>query len=463
MTDRVAHPYIPNSAPETTASMLAEVGVGDLDDLFEVIPARLRATGPLDLPPALASEAELRRYFDEVLTESRSCDETLSFLGGGSWRHHVPAVCDEIASRGEFSTAFFGLGPASTFGAYQALFEYQSLLAELVALDLATVPTYDWGWSASIALLMAARVTGRERVLIARSAGPHRRRQIASRMPDSVEVTEIPFVEETGLLDVDALAAEIGGAAALYLEMPSYLGVVDPQIGRISDLVHEKGALLLAGSDPTSLGVIVPPGGYGADLACGDLQPLGHHISCGGSSAGFLATRLDERLVAELPAIYLVAVPTEREGENDYFWGNFDATSYETRGHATDFTGCSSALAGIVAATYLSVMGPHGMQELGDGVCARRAYALERLSGIEGVVADRFPSPGFKEWVVDFGPSGRSVDEVNSALLARGIFGGSSLIEAYPELGECALYCVTELHTRADIDRLADALSEILQ
>jgi glycine dehydrogenase subunit 1 len=442
--------------------MLAEVGVGVLEELFDVIPERLRVHEPVRLPPALESEVELRRLFEVALAENASCADMLSFLGGGCWQHYVPAVCDEIGARGEFVTAFFGLGPASTFGAYQALFEYQSMLCELVGLDLATVPTYDWGWGAGVALLMAARVTGRSRVLVARSAGPHRRRQVGSRVPASIEVVEIPFVPETGLLDLAALETELDGAAALYLEQPSYFGIADPQAGAIGELVHARGAMLVVGADPTSLGVLAAPGAYGADIACGDLQPLGHHIALGGSSAGFLATRLDERLVGELPSIFIVAIPTDRAGEHDYFWGNFDATSYETRGHATDFTGCSSALAGIVAATYLSLLGPHGMRELGEGLLSRRAYAIERLASVPGLVASRFPSPGFKEWVVDFAPSGATVAEVNSRLRERAILGGGPLASAYAELGECALYCVTEQHSRADIDRLAGALAEVL-
>jgi len=456
-----AHPYIPNSAPATTEALLGELGLGSLDDLFDVIPERLRATAAIELPPALASEAELRRYVDGALAENTSCGELLSFRGGGCWQHYVPAVCDEIGSRGEFVTAFFGLGPASTFGAYQALFEYQSLLSELVALDLATVPTYDWGWAAGTELLMAARVTGRSKLLMARSTGPHRRRQVASRLPRGMRVAEVPFDAETGGLELDGLEEALADAAALYLEVPSYLGVVDPRLRAIADLVHAQGALLVIGADPTSLGVVAPPGEYGADLACGDLQPIGHHMSCGGTSAGFLATRLDERLVAELPSIFIVAQPTDRAGERDYFWGNFDATSYETRGRATDFTGCSSALAGIVAATYLSVMGPVGMRELGEGILARRDYAVRRLAEIDGLVASRFSAPGFKEWVVDFGPSGVSADEVARRLAERGILGGASLTGPYPELGESALFCVTELHTRDDIDRLAFELAEI--
>lgn len=462
MSDPVAHPYIPNSAPETAAALLAEVGVANLDELFAVIPERLRVSVPVELPPALASEAELRRYFHDTLAENTSCEDVLSFLGGGCWRHHVPAVCDEIASRGEFTTAFFGLGPASTFGAYQALFEYQSLLAELVGLDLATVPTYDWGWAAGISLLIAARVTGRSCLLVARSAGPARRRQIASRLPAGLELGEVPFDVESGLLDVEALATALDGAAALYVEQPTYLGVADPRVAEIGGLVHDAGAMLVVGADPTSLGVLAPPGAYGADLAVGDLQPLGHHASLGGTSAGFLATRLDECLISELPSIYIVAVPTEREGEHDFFWGNFEATSYETRGHATDFTGCSSALAGIVSATYLSLMGPQGMRDLGDGLLRRRAYAIAQLGEIPGVVASRLSGPGFKEWVVDLSGAGATVEAVNAALLERGILGGTSLAGVYPELGESALFCATELHTRADIDRLAGSLTEIL-
>ena len=462
MSGRPAHPYIPGSAPAAKAALLAEVGVADPDELFAVIPERLRLRKPLDLPPALESEAELRRAFHEQLARNTSCEDALSFLGGGCWRHYVPAVCDEIGSRGEFTTAFFGLGPASTHGAYQALFEYQSLISALTGLELATVPTYDWGWAAAIGLLMAVRVTGRQRVLVARGTGPHRRQQIATRLPPGVELVELPHAPDTGLLDTAALVAALDGAAALYLELPGYLGVAEPELASIAALVHERGALLVAGVDPLSLGVLASPGSYGADIACGDLQPLGHHPSLGGTSAGFLATTLDERLVAELPAIFIVAVPTERPGEHDFFWGNFEATSYETRGHATDFTGCSSALAGIVAATYLALAGPDGLRELGEGVRRRRADAIERLAELPGLVASRFPGPGFKEWVVDFGPSGATVAAVNEALLARGILGGAPLAAAYPELGESALYCVTELHTRGDIDRLAGALAEIL-
>jgi glycine dehydrogenase subunit 1 len=443
--------------------MLAELGLTDLDELFESVPERLRVRDSLDLPPSLAAEADLSRYFREALAENGSCEETLSFLGGGCWQHYVPAVCDEIASRGEFYTAFFGLGPGSTFGAYQALFEYQSLMAELVGLPIGTVPTYDWGWAASIGLLMAVRVTGHPRVLVARSAGPNRRSQIAARMPASVELIEIPFAEDLGSLDMESLAVGLDGAAALYLEVPSYLGVIEPALRAIPGLVHERGALLVAGVDPTSLGVVAPPGSYGADIACGDLQPLGSHMSFGGSGAGFLSTRLDEHLVGELPAIYIAAFPTELEGEHDFFWGNFEATSYETRGTATDFTGCSSALTAIIAATYLAVMGPQGMRELGEGLLRRRAYATQRLAAVPGLVMPCLSAPGFKELVVDFGPTGATVGEVTARLLEHGIFGGASLGRDYPELGERALYCVTELHSREDIDRLAATLEEVLR
>ena len=217
---------------------------------------------------------------------------------------------------------------------------------------------------------------------------------------------EIPFLPETGALDLDVLAAELDGAAALYLEMPSYLGVLDPQAYVIADLVHDRGAKLIVGADPVSLGVVAPPGSYGADLACGDLQPLGHHMSCR-RHVGRFPGRRGSTSSSSPSCRRSTSSPCRptRPGEHDYFWGNFEATSYETRGHATDFTGCSSALAGIVAATYLSLHRPGRHARPGrDDPASGATYAIGRLTEIPGLVASRFTAPGFKEWVVDFGP-----------------------------------------------------------
>jgi glycine dehydrogenase subunit 1 len=457
------HPYIPNSAAATRAAMLEQLGLESIDELFVSIPARLRAPDELGLPSALRSEPELRRYFAGALAQNVDTTERLSFLGGGCWGHSVPAVCDEIAGRGEFWSACIGMGGASTTGAYQALFEYQSLVSELVGLDLTALPTYDWGWAAGQALLMAVRSTGRSRILVADTVGPSRRRQIGARLPDGVDLELVAHDRASGAIDLEALQGLVEGASGLYFENPSYLGLLEPELDRVRELTADAGCLLIAGVDPTSLGIARDPGSYGADLACGDLQPLGHHMTFGGSAAGFLSCRFEEALVAELPNVFLVAVPTVRDGEHDYFLGNFETTSYATRGQADDVIGSASIGAGIASAVYLSLVGPAGMTELGDTLRARLQYLSERIGSIEGVSTTRLSGVPFKELVVDFSGSGSSVDEINRALLDHGIFGGLLLEGDFPKLVGCALYSVTELHTRDDLDRLAASLEEILR
>ena len=213
---------------------------------------------------------------------------------------------------------------------------------------------------------------------------------------------------------------------------------------------------MVAGVDPTSLGVVRDPGSYGADLACGELQPLGQHQTFGGSAAGFLSCRLDEALLAELPNIYISAVPTVRAGEFDFFWGNFESTSYATRGESDDVIGCGSTMAGIIAATYLSLMGPAGMAELGEALRARAQYLRDRLATVPGVGTTRMSGLPFKEVIVDFSGSGRSPAQINAALLERRILGGIDLGEEFPELAGCALYSVSEEHTREDLDHSGD-------
>jgi glycine cleavage system P protein (glycine dehydrogenase) subunit 1 len=457
------HPYIPNAAPETRRFMLEQLGIESTDELFGSIPRRLRAPDDLGLPPALPSESQLRRYFADALAGDSNTSDHLSFLGGGCWNHAVPAVCDEIASRGEFTSAFMGLGGSAATGAYQALFEYQSLMSELLGLDIAPLPSYDWAWAASTALLMATRVTERERVLLADTAGPERRRQIMARLPRRIEVKSVAHEPGSGSIDLDDLAEHAEGAAALYFENPSYLGLLEPELDAVREVTAEAGCLLVAGVDPSSLGLVRDPGSYQADLACGDLQPLGQHQTFGGTASGFMSCRLDEALLTALPNIYLAAIPTVRPGEYDYFWGNFDSTSYATRGTSDDVIGCGSTMAGIVAAVYLSLMGPVGMAELGQALRARAAYLASRLDEIPGVTTGRLTGIPFKELVVDFSKCGRSVADVDAGLLEHGIFGGISLETEFPDLAGCALYSVTEQHTREDLSRLATTLEDLLR
>jgi glycine cleavage system P protein (glycine dehydrogenase) subunit 1 len=458
-----AHPYIPNSAPGVQRAMLEAIGADSVEQLYASIPERLRVDGLLDLPPAIRSEYALRRHLMGVLDRNASCAEHLSFLGGGCWPHYVPAVCDEIVNRGEFLTAYYG-DTYGDHGKLQALFEYASMIGELVECDAVSQPTYDWGAAAATAICMAARITGRSRALIPASVGAERRSLIAGYCEPWVELATIPFEASTGLLDVEALGGALGSeTACVYFEMPSFLGVVETRAQRIADLAHAAGALAVVGVDPISLGVLEAPPRYGADIVCGDLQPLGIHMHYGGGLAGFVASGDSEPYVSEYP-MYLIGVgPTAADGEYGFGEVVWERTSYVQRGDSREYAGTTQNLWAIAAGAYLALLGPEGLAELGRGIAQRARYAAGRLDALPGVRAPALSAPFFKELVVDLSGTGRTVAEVNRALLERGIFGGLDLSEQYPELGQSALVCVTEVHTKADIDLFAGELAEVLR
>jgi glycine dehydrogenase subunit 1 len=458
-----AHPYIPNSVPRIKREMLDAIGVSDVEELYRAIPERLRVPGLLDLPAPLLSEYELRRRVEGTLAQNENCAETLSFLGGGCWQHYVPAVCDEIVNRGEFVSAYYG-DTYADHGKLQALFEYASMIGELVELDAVSLPTYDWGSAAATSICMAARITERPTAVVPESMGSERRSIVEGYCEPWVELVTIPFDRESGLLDLvelrSALSEEV---ACVYFEVPSYFGTIEAQAEEIASLAREVGALCAVGVDPISLGVLEAPTRYGADLVCGELQPLGVHMHYGGGLAGFVASPDEERFVSEYPTFLIGLGPTAAEGEYAFGEVVWERTSYVQRGDSKEYTGTTQNLWAIAAAAYLALLGPQGLADLGCGILQRARYAVRRLGEIPGVRAPALSAPFFKEFVVDFDETGHTVAEINGALRERRIFGGLDLSEQYPDLGQSALFCVTEVHTQGDIDRLADELAEVLR
>ena len=458
-----AYPYIPNSAPRIKREMLDAIGVSDVEELYGAIPERLRVPGLLDLPAPLLSEYELRRRVEGALAQNENCAETLSFLGGGCWQHYVPAVCDEIVNRGEFVSAYYG-DTYADHGKLQALFEYASMMGELVELDADSLPTYDWGSAAATSICMAARITERPTAIVPASMGAERRSIVEGYCEPWVELVTIPFDQASGLLDVadlrNALSEEV---ACVYFEVPGFLGTIETLAEEIARLAHKVGALCAVGVDPISLGVLEAPTRYGADLVCGELQPLGVHMHYGGGLAGFVASPDEERFVSEYPTFLIGLGPTAVEGEYAFGEVVWERTSYVQRGDSKEYTGTTQNLWAIAAGAYLALLGPEGLAELGHGIVERARYAARRLGEIPGVRSPALSAPFFKEFVVDFGETGRTVAEINNALRDRGIFGGLDLSEQYAPLGQSALFCVTEVHSQGDIDRLADELTEVLQ
>ena len=452
------HPYVPNAAPGPRRKLLDAIGVADIGALYASIPGDLRFKGRLDLPDALPAEQDLRRHVEGLLARNRGAGDLLVFRGAGCWPHHVPALCDEIVGRGEFLTAYAG-GTYSDHGKNQAIFEFQSLIGELVGMDVVSPPTYDGCAAASSAVQMACRVTGRPGILVPAFMRPDG----LSQMTGFVKPTTVPRAvrqDPDGLIDLADLAARLGpDVGAVYLEQPSFLGVIETQGAAIAERVHGAGALLVVGVDPISLGVLAAPADWGADIVVGDIQPLGIHMHAGGGSAGFIAARDEERFVAEFPTTLISAVPAEGGGLG-FAWSTPERTSYDTRHEATDYYGTTQWLWGIGAAVYLSLLGPRGLAELGEGIMRRALHAARAIARIEGVCVPHLERAFFKEFVVDLGGTGKSVAAVNAALLDRGIVGGFDLTAAFPELGQSMLVCVTEAHDKGAIDRFVAALAE---
>lgn len=458
-----AHPYMANSAAPSTAALLAALGVDDVEELFDQIPKDHRS--PVELVPGIASELELRRRLESELARNESTQSAVSFLGSGYWDHYVPALCDEIAARPEIATSVWGT-PSSDHGRNQIWFEFASQLGELVGLEFVGLPVYSWGCAAGHAVRMAARLTGRSVVLVPASMNPERRRVLQTycgppEMAASIRIVDIAVSSDTGQLDLDDLVARLDDTvAAVYVDTPNHWGMIETEIARICELAHDRGAEAIVGVDPISLGLLRSPAELGADIVVGSIQPLGVPLYAGGGAGGFIASRDEERYAREYPTLQVSIAPTVVPGQHAFGPTLFHQSSYGSREDGNDWTGNSVYLWAVRAAVYMTLLGPAGFVDLGRTLVLNARDVAERLDRLPGISV-RWTRGFFKELVVDFHGTGLSVAEINQRLRRRNIFGGEDLSTDFPQLGQSALYCVTEKHTIADIDALVSALEEV--
>ena len=456
------YPYIPNSVPEVKARLLEAVGAASIADLFEEIPADLQLKCRMNLPNPFLSECDLRKHVEGLLRKNTHTGEYLSFLGAGCWPHYVPSICDEINGRSEFLTAYAG-EPYDDHGRFQALFEYASMMGELLEMDVVSIPTYDWMQAAASSIRMASRVTGRFKVLVSGSVSAGKWSKFLDYCRPDITLERVAFDPTSGLLDLTDLQSRMSAdIAGIYFENPSYLGVIENQVQQIAEFAHSQGALCLVGVDLSSLGVLAPPSAYGADIVTGDLQPLGIHQNFGGGQAGFIASADKLEIVSQYPSRLFGITHTSVPGEYGFGDVAYERTSFARREEGNEWVGTGAALWAITAGVYLALMGPLGMRELGEGILQRRKYITKLLNQIPGVTAPALSATPFKEFVVDFNSSGLAVTQINQRLLEMGIFGGKDLSEEFPQLGQSALFCVTEIHSQADLDRLAVSIQEVL-
>lgn len=445
MSESSAHPYIPNTAPASRHALLEAVGATTVEEFYTDCPPSLRLDRPLALPAPFPAEADLARHLDELLGRNLSTRKCLSFLGAGTYNHHVPAVVEEVINRAEFLTAYGG-EPYEDHGRFQALFEYQSLMGELLSMDVVNVPTYDGFQAAATSLAMARRITTRRTVVVASDVHPDKLAKVADYLSPHLDLHRVPT--SNAVADVQAVTAAVDdNTAAVWIETPSFHGAIETALADLAAAAHARGALLVAGTEPLALGVLAPPATAGADIVCGDIQSLGIRQWFGGAHGGFIAVHDDPRFVMELPSRLFGLAGTAVPGEYGFGDVAFERTSFALREEGKEWVGTAAALWGIAAAVYLSLMGPRGMADIGETVLARTQYAMQQLTTLPGVVLTD-AAIHFREFVIDVSGTGLNSADVIAAGRAQGIEPGVAVGS------DLILVCVTELHRKADIDRL---------
>jgi len=435
--------------------MLARVGVSSPDDLFCCIPEGIRLKKELRLPPPL-TETELLRHF-ETLGRKNKESAQLSFLGAGAYRHHIPYIVDYLSSRGEFISPYTPYQPEVSQGTLQVIFEYQTLICQLTGLEIANASLYDGASAVAEAVLMAERLKGRPKILVAGSLHPQYREVVRTYLRNlPLRVEEMGY-DAKGQVDIETLKQKIDGdTSAVVCQSPNFLGVVE-NLDRLSEVVHQHQALfVVVVAEAASLGILQPPGAAGADIVAGEGQSLGLPLSFGGPSLGFMACR--KEYIRQFPG-RIAGETKDIEGKRGFVLTLSTREQHIRREKATSNICTNQAWCALKATIFLEALGQDGMHELAYQNIQKAHYALESLAAIRGV-RRKFGGPVFNEFVLEF-ESGYS--KIQNRLLANGIIGGLALGPYYPALKDCALFCVTETHSKDDIDRLAGLVVEVVR
>jgi glycine dehydrogenase subunit 1 len=449
-------PFIPHT-PEDLSAMLASVGAASLDALFDEIPAELLSGDLSGLPPAL-NEMQVTR----LATERAEADgRWLSFLGAGAYEHHIPAAVWQLAGRGEFYTAYTPYQAEASQGTLQLLYEWQTMMSSLTGMDVSNASLYDGASALSEALLMAVRASkkGVRRVLLAASLNPlYRSAAKAIVSQQGIEVVDIAFDADTGRIDRAALeAAGDTPFAALAIGAPNFFGVLE-EPDEMTDWTHGKGALMIGVCNPLALALLAPPGEWGkggADIACGDGQPLGIPLSGGGPYLGYLTCKA--ALVRQMPG-RIVGRTLDLEGRPGFTLTLQAREQHIRRSKATSNICTNQGLMVTVATMHMALVGAEGLKNVALQSHANTRALLDLLTAIPNVKRV-FAAPFFHEAVIRIHGN---VEEVLRALRARGILGGYALGRDYPELADAILFCATETRTQGDMDSYAEQLERIL-
>jgi glycine dehydrogenase subunit 1 len=429
-------------------AMLETIGVASVEELFADIPAGVRFRRELGIDRPL-SEVELVAHLTELAERNVHIGAELSFLGAGIYDHYVPAVVDAVLSRGELLTAYTPYQPEVSQGVLQAIFEYQTAICELTAMDVSNASGYDGTTVAADACYVAKHVTGRSKVVLAETLNPQVRQVVKTYAPGfGLTVVEVPH--RGGTTDPDELAAAARDAAAVIFQQPNFFGCLEPAPD-LAAAASEQDALAVAHVDPMSLGVLEAPGNYGCALAIGEGQGAGNHQSYGGPHYGFLAARSD--YIRRMPG-RIVGETTDADGRRGFVLTLQTREQHIRREKATSNITTNQTLLALAGLVYLSWLGPHGLRELGETCMGLAEHAKRRLE-LPLLFSDQST---FKEFAIRVG---RPAHEVVRDARARGVHPGYPLGRDYPGMDDALLVCVTERRSPADVDRLAEVLAEV--
>ncbi len=441
--------YLPKS-PAERRQMLAEIGAGSIDDLFASIPAEYRLSRDLDLPRQQA-ESEIVEYFRAA--GGKNFTSYASFLGAGAYRHYRPVIIDSLVQRGEFLTSYTPYQAEISQGTLQAIFEFQTMIAELSGMDVANASMYDGSTAVAEAAMMAARVTGRRQAVAARSVHPEHREVLATyARHQGLPIALAGYDPKTGRADLAALEAAVTKeTAAVLVQSPNFFGVIE-DIPAIAQIAHAKGALLIVSiTEAVSLGLVRPP--VEADIVAMEAQSFGVALTYGGPYCGVIAAK--EQYVRQMPG-RLAGQTVDANGNRGFVLTLATREQHIRREKATSNICTNQALVALMATIFMAVYGKEGMRELAEHNLAKAEYAAKMLAAQPGAKLRFAGAPRFHEFVLQTEEAPAAWSE---RLLENKIVGGIDLSRWYPEMQNCTLWCATEVVTREQIDTAASILA----
>lgn len=444
------HHYLPMTEQDQR-EMLDRIGVSSIDELFADIPESVRFKGEYNIKAA-ASEPDLVTEMTAMASKNANLKDYKSFLGAGVYDHYIPVIVDHVLSRSEFYTAYTPYQPEISQGELQAIFEFQSMICEMTGMEVANASMYDGGTALAEAAMLSAGHTRRKQILVSRTVQPDTREILRTYAKgQNLEVIEIP--EQDGVTSIAQLEALINvNTACVLIQYPNFFGRIE-DLPAIEKIAHENKSLFVVSSNPLALGVLTPPGKFGADIVVGDAQPFGIPTAYGGPYCGYFS--VTEKLMRKVPG-RLVGQTVDEDGKRGFVLTLQAREQHIRRDKATSNICSNQALNALAASVCMTALGKQGVKEMASQNIQKSDYAKKQFksAGIEVI----YDGPSFNEFIVRLPIN---VDAANKQLLQKGLIGGFNLEKDYPELKNCMLVCVTEMRNKADIDTFVKEMGDL--